>query len=612
MPVKRALNVGQEIYFLVKSFECGSRDLLAGQDLWMWDNISVSETRACQIHRFIGCFCLIEACDTCRPEAVNEKPQFDKVLVVQVSGEGVWCSRIRYSSGTWVSQMQIHSNFFPSFPIQTFKWNTNKKGVKSRLASDVERRWLAFSEAVGPKTSKCTILELSSLCDKLPDFIFNHHQTIASIASIADLTPDTTTPSHIMSQSSSLFPLVLPPCKLSRAELKMEYSLISAKQQRQPLKTQIEKLFNWLKEPVQLDRTGRALSHRTMENMRKHISQYLGFLQMHLEKQQVSLSDFLDLHSYSAYISFHKAKGNVYSTIVVHITSAKQILQHLQSTNFTAVSKLHTAKEWLSRLQKQLAMLMPKPIANPEDLPEAHQIVRLIENFKQTTLASLPTVTEPPTLQQARAIHDALLACCMFSYMPPVRLVCLRTLQMPMTEGCHTEGCTRLGCQGNRIICKPTEFHLLLSHYKVDHRFVLFFSLHPLFSILLTNPLLNLFKKFISINTASPLINISLQLHKWGHWAVLLCSWKQAIGVQITTGVEPPFDQILQWCCWEAVLCQKPEAEFCIHGHYWQANAAKPGHDCLLGSSVESDGSRLQILSTQVSSLTNLLFRPPR
>ena len=38
---------------------------------------------------------------------------------------------------------------------------------------------------------------------------------------------------------------------------------------------------------------------------------------------------------------------------------------------------------------------------------------------------------------------------------------------------------------------------------------MLFFSLHPLFSILLTNPLLNLFKKFISINTASPLINIS-------------------------------------------------------------------------------------------------------
>ena len=240
MPVKRALNVGQEIYFLVKSFECGSRDLLAGQDLWMWDNISVSETRACQIHRFIGCFCLIEACDTCRPEAVNEKPQFDKVLVVQVSGEGVWCSRIRYSSGTWVSQMQIHSNFFPSFPIQTFKWNTNKKGVKSRLASDVERRWLAFSEAVGPKTSKCTILELSSLCDKLPDFIFNHHQTIASIASIADLTPDTTTPSHIMSQSSSLFPWSCLHANLAEQNSKWNTALFQLSNKDSPSKLKLK------------------------------------------------------------------------------------------------------------------------------------------------------------------------------------------------------------------------------------------------------------------------------------------------------------------------------------------------------------------------------------
>ena len=397
--------------------------------------------------------------------------------MVQQSGQGVWCSRIRYPSGTWVSQLQIHTNFFPSFPLQTFKWNTNKKGVKSRLASDVERRWLAFTEAVGPKTSKCTVLELFSLCSKLPDFIFNQQDTIASIATIANLTPDTTTPSNYQSQPSSSFPLVLPSCRLTRAELRMEYSLSSAEQQGQPLKSQIEKLFNWLKEPVQLDRTGRALGYRTMENMRKHIWQYLGFLQMHMNKGQVSLWDFLNLETYSAYISFHKAKGNVYSTIVVHITSAKKILQHISSTNFSAVTKVHRAKEWLSRLQKQLAMLMPKPIANPEDLPEAHDIVRLIDTFKQTTLASMPEITQPPTMQQARAIHDALLACCMFSYMPPVRLVCLRTLQMPMTEGCHTEGCTRLGCQGNRIICKPTAFHLLLSHYKVDHRFAIPLSL---------------------------------------------------------------------------------------------------------------------------------------
>ena len=118
------------------------------------------------------------------------------------------------------------------------------------------------------------------------------------------------------------------------------------------------------------------------------------------------------------------------------------------------------AYKLISRVNKQMAHIMtrrtkPNMHHMKQDisvLPHAHEIVHLLEKLRQKALQSLPPLRQLPSIETARLMHDACLACCMFGYLPPIRLVCLRTLQMPESGLCLVPGCTRhvskLGAEG--------------------------------------------------------------------------------------------------------------------------------------------------------------------
>lgn len=405
----------------------------------------------------------------------------DKVLVIKPNGEAIPCTRVVHQQQTWVGLLQMHAIFLSKTALQSFKNGLKKHGVKQRLATPLERRFMAWTKAVGARAASCTLLELTSLCQMLHQFIFEP-TIISTIASIQHL-PAQAVEDQMGNDLGVQRPIKLPQLKLSRADYSMHFSLHPAEQEKEPVKSQVQALFAWLKEDIQLDRQNAPLAFRTRENMAKHIWQYLGFLQLHLKRDQVSLLDFLDLNRYASYISFHKGKGNCYSTIVVHITTAKSILHYLGATNRATIVQIQESKAWLSTVQKQLAMLMPKAVPDLE-LPKAHTVVRYITQFSVRVFQQTPKLSsgQPYTPVQARNIHDAALACCMFGYLPPVRLVCLRTLQLPNTNGCLTPGCTRHGCQGNRLLVKDGHFHMLLSHYKVERRSVI--DPHPSYTLI--------------------------------------------------------------------------------------------------------------------------------
>ena len=73
-------------------------------------------------------------------------------------------------------------------------------------------------------------------------------------------------------------------------------------------------------------------------------------------------------------------------------------------------------------------------------------------------------------LTTARLMHDAALVCCMFGYMPPIRLSCLRTLLCPGYQGgCPHPDCSRPECKGNRLVVvstRPAGVELHLPHHK--------------------------------------------------------------------------------------------------------------------------------------------------
>ena len=273
--------------------------------------------------------------------------------------------------------------------------------------------------------------------------------------------------------SQSAFPNMLPACSLSPVELKTKYSLPQSDLDKEPVKTQLASYVDWLTGGPNTDRGSAAsAAHRTVENLTKVVHQYLGFRKFFEHVENLSLWDTLNGHSIAAYLSFHKTKGNTIGTITAQIAGFRKLLKYLESKTVNQMTHQHIHKQvrWLSNMNSQLQHAMPR--VEPEiNLPPAHEVIRHIENLRLNAMQALPAQGQPWSLEAARLFHDGALACLMFGYLPPVRLLCLRTLQHPDVAGCLHKGCTLQNCQGNKIIRLETgELQLQLSHYKVEKK----------------------------------------------------------------------------------------------------------------------------------------------
>ena len=95
-------------------------------------------------------------------------------------------------------------------------------------------------------------------------------------------------------------------------------------------------------------------------------------------------------------------------------------------------------------------------------------LVRVLDLVKRNAEEKL--ILQGWNLNTARLMHDAALVCCMFGYMPPIRLSCLRTLLCPeYLGGCPHPDCTRPECKGNRLVvlnASPAVVEMHLPHHK--------------------------------------------------------------------------------------------------------------------------------------------------
>lgn len=267
-------------------------------------------------------------------------------------------------------------------------------------------------------------------------------------------------------------PLQLPPNPVAAEEMGFHFSLSQRDQQQQPLARDLADFETWLTTPVQLNRAGGPVAPRTLQNLLKHVSQYLGFLKLHLGGDNLSLLNFLNLNTYAAYVSFQRAKGNTYNTVSQQLATARKTLDFLSQRGGETASRAEAARGWLSRLNKQLATTLPQgsDMTDLSDLPAAHEIVQLIEKHKCNAYNSLPPPGQPASFETARALHDSALTCLIFGYHPPIRLVCLRTLQLPDSPKCLFGGCLKAGCRGNRLVWEDNHLTMLLNHYKVERK----------------------------------------------------------------------------------------------------------------------------------------------
>lgn len=256
-----------------------------------------------------------------------------------------------------------------------------------------------------------------------------------------------------------------------------KYGLAKELRAKEPIATEMNHYKSYLSEPLQMDRDGKAAAPRTLENICSHIFLFLGFLVVHKRIARPSLRAYIDINAFAEYIAFQMAKGNTFTTISHQIATARKTLAYLASRGSQQLYReVQAATGWLTKLNNQLSTMLPKPRMDVGELQadnkwaEAEEIVARFDTVRQHALSAVPEDDQGCTVAEARLLHDASLSNLMFGYMAPLRLVSLRTLQLPASIGCLYPGCTRRECQGNRLIWKDGHMEISMRHYKVDEK----------------------------------------------------------------------------------------------------------------------------------------------
>ena len=138
----------------------------------------------------------------------------------------------------------------------------------------------------------------------------------------------------------------------------------------------------------------------------------------------------------------------------------------------------------------QLSRALPRLVKTVEELRDAGKFINapellgVIGEYKQAAVQHMQEAG--CTLPASWQLHDALLACTIFGYLPPIRLACIRSLLHLSYKGpCPHPDCTQEGCTGNRLVIisrEPLSMAFKLPHHKNEKAWgqrVISFTLPP-------------------------------------------------------------------------------------------------------------------------------------
>ncbi len=258
---------------------------------------------------------------------------------------------------------------------------------------------------------------------------------------------------------------------------RLHYSLSASKRELEPLRGQIAELTRWITETYQFDRPTGAVADATLGNILETLYLFLGFLEHHLGICSPSLLNLLKAEEYIQFISFSVAKGRTIGSLTNIISHTKKALTWLSNSSPQLATRIRALNFWLDTVRKQMVQAIPKKKRDVGQMEaagkweDASKLVVLVDKFVRDVTAWIGGVGGGELAHAlARTLHNAALASCMFSHLPPVRLVCWRTLQIPGSGGCSKRDCSKPACNGNKLYYRGEALHLLLSHYKVDEK----------------------------------------------------------------------------------------------------------------------------------------------
>ena len=242
-----------------------------------------------------------------------------------------------------------------------------------------------------------------------------------------------------------------------------------------PLQGQLTDLKLWYTNHIQLDRDGHAIGHRSFYNISDLVNRYLGFMHAHCKVQLPTLLHFLQPRHHAAYLKNMLEKGASHYAPRAHAYASNKVICFLQSQPRGAHGSLDQLKVWLRRAAAQIKASLPVTRKDIDLMKasgtwaDAAELLAII--LKGKALAEELASHQRVLFDDARDIHDATLACCIFGFIPPPRLSCLRECTVPSYNGpCLHPDCKQPSeCRGNQLR-SPEPGDTRLKFYFAHHK----------------------------------------------------------------------------------------------------------------------------------------------
>ena len=397
-------------------------------------------------------------------KCVLDVPGRDACPVVRAADE---------KGGIWLPAQQMHGILEPMLTsacsLAAFERLFHGKASK-RLLSGPDRSQLVSLGAAQPRSSHVSMVKLHALIKALKGRLSPQGKGIlAGLQGLKDLRQVFPWGASLSGQWQAPDPLpdrlpsstTISPRRFKAVSLsKTAPSLLQAK----PLSEQLASFEEWLTSKIQLNRDGHGLASSTWQNIYTHLLHFLGFIHKHCSVPLPSLVDFLrpDLHSIFLRHCIEKKTKFYASRHHVYVSSKviKWLFGQQQRGGHESLPKLIV---WLQRAASQIKDSAPIPRKNVQAMTAAGTWVtaaQLLDGVVRGKQLAETAASHPPiTLYIARDLHDAALSCCIFGYLPPPRLSCLRTCTIPSFSGpcMHPDCKDRDSCHGNQLLYDATD-----------------------------------------------------------------------------------------------------------------------------------------------------------
>ena len=245
------------------------------------------------------------------------------------------------------------------------------------------------------------------------------------------------------------------------------------------LQMQMKEFKAWCTRDFQADRGYDSVQRITWEQAEKEVMLLLGFAHYKKNWAQPGLAVACNASLLSSYIAARKLRGDSWSTALKIFSTTLKVTAWLQSKPSLApgqVQQLASVRQWLGDMRSQLSRVWHNVVRDPVTMHEegkwmhARDLVCLFEKHRAGVMEAFASASRVLSPKQARYVHDVTMCCCMFGWMPPLRLYCVRSMAAPAAAMvCPEEGCSTSArpCVGNRVMFTPSGslcFHL--PHHK--------------------------------------------------------------------------------------------------------------------------------------------------